>query len=363
MTYKRFTCLIIFFSFFLFIANIFLWKMQTENIFKQERVAGHGDLARLGYFNAVPALTKQREAPLRKHIEFNNYIKNSNSEKIDVITIGDSFFNKESGYYFQDILASEYNYNVLNIRCMYGFEALEMVAVLLNSGYLDLISPKAVIVESVGRASVTRYGKTLELNSSKYHFSKNSIDAYYKMERKENMGKDYFFDPRMYEINTKYLLSKFNLFIDKNHLTNSVQYANLTKPLFSNPGNENLLIFYSDDLNNISQVNKQKVFKINDNLNTMAIALRDRKIQFMFLPAVDKYDLYSDFVENRSLNINPLFSYMRELEKNYIFIDTKSILGFELSKGEKDIYWLDDSHWSWKGQAVVAEKVNKELLF
>ena len=170
-----------------------------------------------------------------------------------------------------------------------------------------------------------------------------------------------FWDPRMYEINAKYIVSKINVIMKKGQLSKDVQYTGLVKPLFSNYGQEKLLLFYSDDLNMISRTNEQKIKIMNDNLNIMSATLGDRKIQLIFLPAVDKYDLYSKFIENNMLPINPLFSYMRKLKKEYIFIDTKYILEQELEKGEKDIYWFDDTHWSWKGQREVAKSLVNAL--
>jgi hypothetical protein len=46
---------------------------------------------------------------------------------------------------------------------------------------------------------------------------------------------------------------------------------------------------------------------------------------------------------------------MRKLPKRYRYIDTKAILLPELERGEKDIYFMDDSHWSPKAAKKIFE--------
>ncbi|MBP2658233.1 MAG: hypothetical protein H6Q69_1265 [Firmicutes bacterium] len=364
MTYKRFTRSMIVYSLAIFLVNVILWNTLTIKVFEQEKVTGHGDLARLGYFKVAPAITQQREKSSYTHIEFADYIRGGNfNQQIDVLTIGDSIFNGVGGSYFQDILASDYKYNVLNVGTMPDYNALEMVAVLLNSGYLDRISPKVIIVESIERECIKRYGERVDFSSSKYQVSKEQVDQYFTQESIVKPNTSSIFDERMYEANRKYLTSMFNMLTNKGNLTYMVKYTKLTKPLFSNPGQETLLLYYYEDERNIKNVDKQKVQNVNDNLNTISEMVGNKKIQFSFLLAVDKYDLYSKFIANKAVTDNPLFPYMRELEKNYIFIDTKNILDQEVTKGEKDIYWLDDTHWTWKGQEKVANQLVKRFNF
>jgi len=362
MTYKRFTRTIVLYSFTIFLVNVILWNTLTVKVFEQEEISGHGDLARLGYFKVTPAITKQREKSNFTHIEFTDYLKSSScSQPIDILTIGDSFFAGVGGAYFQDILASDYKYNVLNVGTMPDYNALEMVAVLLNSGYLDRIAPKVIIVESVERECIKRYGERVDFKSSKYQVSKEQIDKYFTQKSIIKPNTNSIFDARMYEANRKYLTSMFNMLTNKGNLTYMVNYAKLTKPLFSNPGQETLLLYYYEDERNIKNTNEQKVQNVNNNLNAVSEMLGNKKIQLAFLLAVDKYDLYSKFIANKGITVNPLFLNMRELDKKYIFIDTKDILDQEVTKGEKDIYWLDDTHWTWKGQEKVAKGLSDAL--
>jgi hypothetical protein len=47
------------------------------------------------------------------------------------------------------------------------------------------------------------------------------------------------------------------------------------------------------------------------------------------------------------------FELLRPLPKRYMFIDTKAMLREELERGERDIYYADDTHSSWKASRKI----------
>jgi hypothetical protein len=51
------------------------------------------------------------------------------------------------------------------------------------------------------------------------------------------------------------------------------------------------------------------------------------------------------------------FELLRPQLKEYRFIDTKKLLVEEVNKGEKDVYYSDDTHWSWKAAKKIAENM------
>ena len=351
MSYKNFTKIILVIIFTTFLFNLFLWIFFTGQILKNERDFGHGDLARLGYIKILPALTEQRST-IEKHIELEEYINEKEKGKVDILTIGDSFFNKGGGYYFQDGIVSEYNKTVLNIKCIPGYEALEMLLVLINTGLLDEISPKMVVIESVGRYCIDRYGKEINIYNDKYKISKDDFLKNYTINKNKKNNVSSFFDPRMYQFNAKYIISNIKAYKFPTK-ESKVGILDLDYPLFTNPKNEKKLLFYNEDIINIAAVNYDSVKTMNNNFNNVAEILDIKNIKFVFMPAVDKYDLYYPHVASNNKIDNPLFTYLRLLDKKYIFIDTKEILQKSLNKGEKDIYWNDDTHWSWKGGSLV----------
>jgi hypothetical protein len=78
----------------------------------------------------------------------------------------------------------------------------------------------------------------------------------------------------------------------------------------------------------------------------LARILKIKKINLYFMPVVDKYNLYSKFIKNNHHKNSNFFELLRQEKKDYIFIDTKSILIQKVTK--KDIFWADDTHWNTK---------------
>lgn len=360
MVYKQFFWSMVSVSFAIFFANLILWNTQTNCIFEQEKKLQHGDLARIGYLRTSIPLLPEKKKPEKKHIEIGDY--SLSSERVDILTIGDSFFNGHAGFYFQDILAGEFGYTVLNVPCPLGYEAVDILSMLLRSGYYEEISPKFVIIESVGRFCIDRYGR-LPIDVTDMlqpQISREELKNIYMGKEKIKSNKS-FIDPRMYDGNVKFLQSKTNQTMGKKEINNSVTLVDLSRDFFTNIGQESKMLYYTEDVKKISLVNSVSVKKVQENLNAVAQLLQLYDTKLVFLLAVDKYDLYSDYIVNGPKLNNPLFEYMRQTNKNYIFVDTKAILRNELEKGEQDIYWMDDTHWSWKGQEAVATQLVKQI--
>lgn len=81
------------------------------------------------------------------------------------------------------------------------------------------------------------------------------------------------------------------------------------------------------------------------------------------MPAVDKYNLYSPYIVSNKYPQSIFFEYLETLPKNYVFINTKKILLEELKKGEKDIFYADDTHWSYKANDIIINDIEfKKIL-
>ena len=135
--------LIIFISF-----HLIVWQF-TKKVYPKGYVVG--DLARMSYKFDLITKRKNINTLEKRHIHFNNY----NGEKVDVITIGDSFSNGAGGgknRYYQDYMVSKYNMNVLNIPDLSNTgNYVDSLILLLNSGFFDISKPKYIILECVQR--------------------------------------------------------------------------------------------------------------------------------------------------------------------------------------------------------------------
>jgi len=83
----------------------------------------------------------------------------------------------------------------------------------------------------------------------------------------------------------------------------------------------------------------------------------------IFLIAADKYDVYRPFMTDDSLPIDTTTDELSNIP-NICIINTKWLLQEMVRNGEKDVYMVNDTHWSYKASEVVAKKLvqNIDLL-
>lgn len=327
--------------------HAFIWTLYTSEIFDRNDKLYIGDIGRMSY--QVDSLYPRKlEYTLdKKHLNHLNY----KNESIDILTIGDSFSNAEMGGfnpYYQDYLATKYNKNVLNILKITdgAHTPFELVLSLYHNGWLDEYKPKAIIIQSSERSVYNRFAKKFDFNYKKY-------DSDFQI--KDAKTKDSYI-PELLMINTaNYKLPYYTLkYYFETTAYKNVAKVTLNKDLFTTKNYENKLLFHYDDIK-FMQNNPEKIMLINDNFNRLAALLKTLNIKLFFMPAVDKYDLYSDYIIGNPYPKNHFFDIIRPLKKNYYFIDTKKILLPYLQQGIKDIYYSDDTHWSYKASEFITE--------
>lgn len=349
--YKKFN--IIFLSLILVYSgcNFIIWKLWTEDILTDKKYY-NGGLDRLGYIINSKHYRNNYDTLPKKHIENTEY----DGRPIDMITIGDSFSQGAGGgkdRFYQDWIASLNNMTVLNVQRYPNKSPLETAIILYNSGYLDMVKPKYLLVETVERFCAYWYGRPLNFNEK---VSLSHLKEYYK--HKTYTGKL----PEVSFINTgnlKFIIYHFLYKFKDRPLDSMVCVRKLSKPFFS-VKNSDKLLFVFQDVENIPYANEKSIKLMNDNLNHFADLLAKKGIKLYFMPVVDKYNLYSDYIVNNPYPESVFFELLRPLPKRYGFIDTKAILIEEIKKGEMDVYYADDTHWSWKASKSIFEKVKFE---
>ena len=136
----------------------------------------------------------------------------------------------------------------------------------------------------------------------------------------------------------------------------------MDRNFFTNPGQENTLLFIGEDLNYLKYPLNAEM--VNQNLNTAARLMKAKGIKLIFFSAADKYNLYYPYItDKKGRPENPFFRQLREVQgKEYIYVDTLTPLRQALERGEKDIYWLDDTHWSHRGIKFFCDELVKYIL-
>ena len=352
MSFKRFIGIFTGIIVIFLLANFALWKGATEVLLTN--VYDGGDLARISYLNGFKHPRKNVVDLPRRHELLTDF-----SKQYDLLNIGDSFSLGIGGgrnLFYQDYIASSSNIRVASLAiyptddAVAGLSPLTVLIQLCNSGLLDTVKPRYVLIESAQRYCIQRFARTFDFGMQE---PREKIEGFHR-------HKQYSFDflppvSFMNDGNFKYLYH--NLIYRLIGHSIKVPSFRLTRRVFSIPWGDRLIVL-PEEVSNVADATPASVGLMNDNLNRMAEILRHKGIQLVFMPVVDKYELYRDLVVEADSARAPrsvFFQELRKLPKTYRFIDTKALLDDELKHGELDIYYADDSHWSWKAPQKIFE--------
>jgi len=355
MNYKKYVTVFIVAMGLLVLFHFTVWNLYTKHVLLVHTDIYTGDLGRVSMYSGTSyprqAYPSKKSVKLKKeHIDFKTYSEGNN--QVDVLTIGDSFSNaamQGTNPFYQDYIATVNDYNVLNIPQLSGTaNYLETLLVLNNNGLLDKIHPHSIIVESVERFCIDRFA--LEIDTSVNQSYDNVI-------RKFNGHKNLYLDKDKnikFINNQNFKALKFNILYSFNdHAFFSKIYKVKLKKDFFTSRDKNQLLFYNEDLEHIPKATKLNIKKLNDNFNKVAEILKKKKIKLYFMPAVDKYNIYREYFKSDLYPKSIFFEQLRKLKKDYKLIDTKKILLKELENGVKDLYYPDDTHWSYKASEAI----------
>lgn len=348
MSYKKFV-----YSFILIILsfvalNFTVWYLWTQKALTRDPYYVTGDLTRLGYISHLlhPRIN-ETDLPIQ------HFSKLDIMQSYELLVIGDSFTQGHSGgknRYYQDYIASYLNWNVLSLEQFPStVNYIETIIALSNSGFLEKYKIKYVLLESTQRRIVERFSKA---ENYTINIPLNELETFYT-----NQIEHSFELPPVSAINNgnlKFIFYTLLYPISSRAFLSDVHKVKMTKSLFS-IGSGLELLYYHKDISSIKQNTLSSITEINNHLNTLANHLKVKGITLIVMPAVNKYDLYSDYITNNQQSKDPFFDLIRPLSKHYLFIDTKDILSKELDKGELDIFYSDDTHWSFKASETIVK--------
>jgi len=352
ISYKKFVFLMVLFLTLLLFFHVSVWNIYTKYVFPKKYHIG--DLGRLSYKinNLSPKVDKTILA--KQHINLDQW----NGEKVDILTLGDSFSQGAAGGlnpFYQDYIATYFNQTVMNIQILEKkANYLEMVYLLENSGLLDKINPKAIIIESTERSVLERF--------SIDHIDTNKILEIKLLQQllRDAKWSDKTLNSQVSfinNININALKYNFLYHYDDNAYTSNCYITTLNKKLFTSKDPYSLL-FYKETINYNDSITSQKVEKLNTNLNSLALKLKKKGIKLYFMPAVDKVNLYSKYIVENKYGQSTFFEQLRPMKKEYELIDTKAILEKEIDRGVMDVFYSDDTHWSYKASEAIVKSLS-----
>ena len=353
-----FLWLVLIFQFLIF--NFLIFFNYTNKVYPETSDSSIGDLARMSYLVDIIQDKKNIVDLERVHLSQNEY-KNQN---IDILTIGDSFSNGGAGgvnSYYQDYISTVYNKNVLNLnpqKIENTSNYIEIITLFANSGYLEKMGLKYILVESVQREALVRFARN-DLNFF-MRTDKNLENIFENLRQTYNIEELHTLKPPIinnlnfnaFLYNMKYYIKGYG------KLNSSVYIEKLNKELFTSKSSLELAFFH-EDIKKLSLETKENIELLNQNFNYLSDILENKGIKLIFMPAVDKYNLYRPFIVSNKYKESIFFEYLATLDKKYTFINTKKILSESLKNGEKDIFYADDTHWSY----IASENIIKSKDF
>lgn len=97
---------------------------------------------------------------------------------------------------------------------------------------------------------------------------------------------------------------------------------------------------------------------IYENLYTLYSIAESHQIHLVYLVAADKYDVYEPFITSN----HPTNPTLNDLPTESWIINTKPLLQEAAYNGIKDVYYINDTHWSPIGAKIVGEEVAKRII-
>lgn len=349
-SYRKF-CIVFGIFFLLFLAgNAWVWFGYTRPLLTRQGGQLVGDLARMGYqATCIHPRSKVFDLP-RRHLKAGDW----KGEKVDMVTLGDSFSNGGAfgrNPFYQDFIASGDDLTVLNLPPLPDTANLiETVTVLLNSGYLRELGVRHVLLEMVERTCNSRLALPVDFDRTR---PLADVRKFYAGRPIGVGGKSDL--PKVGFLNTgnfKFLFYNFGYLISDNSLGSQVYRVRLDRPLFSG-SNGDVLLFLDKDIEVRRYNDSAQTMALNDNVNQLARRLAAEGITLTFMPVVNKYTLYREYIPANPYPESQFFQTLRGLPREYRLIDTAAILGERLAAGEQDIFYIDDSHWTWKASQAI----------
>lgn len=330
------------FMFFYVITSLFYSSSESPdllrlgripNVFKEYRNVFHDEFKREIYFDKFSIRKKKRKK---------------------ILTIGDSF-SEQGNYGYKNYLAEKYG--VLHIDRFISKNQVQTLYGLLNGDFFEKQNIEYVILENVERNFASN---AKNIDSSKIMMTSQLDDLVrnHRFTEGNRDNADSFFSKKtvqfpfsmlQYYFNQNYLSNRFvyNVVLNRNNLF-SIKKSNL--------------LFVCRDLSCLEENNDlARVQKLNNVLNDLSNKLRGKKVKLIVLPAPDKYDLYYDYIADKTKFPRPLFfNHLNALKKDYVYIDSKKILSAQL-ESKKDIYFYDDTHWSPVASKIITDEIKKVI--
>lgn len=284
------------------------------------------------------------------------YVKNIDNfdslRQAEIITIGDSF--SQGGVMgYQNYLGHSINHKVSNFRIK-NARPENTAYTLLQKRMIP--ECKVLIIESVERAFVQSLSNEFIIFdeiTQKTIITKHQTNLKNFFNEEDTEIKQYLFD---FKLLASYYKNKVSL--SKNYIELSLSDSMFTSHKYSKA------LFCLYDKNHwdgdicFTSYKTENYLRAKDNLNILINLAKEQGITLIYLIPADKYDLYYDYIVDNPYPRNPSFDYFSSYDTT-VFVNTKALLLPYIQNGVKDVYRVNDTHWSIVAAKIVGEHLGK----
>jgi len=271
-----------------------------------------------------------------------SYDKFRNDDLIKIMTIGDSFSGHLGLMGYQNYLAHLLDNRIINYRFKIGDNQLNTAVSLLNSGIIDSTNCRILILQNVGRFTIE-------------NLCGIDFESFYELP--QNFKKFQINKEKIKDINLFSLCSFIRLRLN---YKNPVDNRNLKQLCFTHLFLSRKLYYYYEGDMHFQKLTKADIDKAQENLIRLNRHFSEKGIKMIFLIAADKYDVYRPFLKDDSLPVDTTKEGLSKIP-DVCVVDTKPLFQEMIRNGEKDVYMLHDTHWSYKASEAVARELLKYL--
>ena len=301
-----------------------------------------GDMGRLGQitFNKDYYTRVKNTYPiLKSYVYSTQNIDSISSVKVQsspqrIFTMGDSF-SQQGEYGYAQFLGEQLSVDVCNIRrTTMDISPETMFIRLVNRN--EIPAQSIVVFETVERYYIDRFKRLDFYDTAKVVFT--------HIEKPK---------PRILNDAVHYIPKMFGM-------QQPIHRYQLVTDLFSHDNRLRNLYIYDSPWSGDGDFRFTEKYTEPDRIaaNTNLYALHDfaeaHNICLVFLIAADKYEVYEPFIVSGYRPHNPTLD---SLPQEPWIINTKPLLKNQVSKGIKDVYYINDTHWSPIGAKIVGEEV------
>ncbi len=267
-------------------------------------------------------------------------------QKADVLVCGDSY-SQQGVMGFQSYIA-RHGLRVFNFappRVVY-LNSVQTVYELLDKGYVDSTNIKTLVMESVERGLLIRL---IEFNPSADQLSTIPLPTTAPSAPAQAPSAWSLWEAK------QYLLLRIGIRLP-------VKQALLDGDYFTG-GKPDHLFFYKDDVADVTlHIDTMYHARAKEVYGMLQRKAAEKGVRLLWVICPDKFDIYQDHVVDNRWGHKTVNEDLRDIfgpDSNLII--AKEYLMPHINTAEKDIYKLNDSHWSYKAAAIVGDSIAATL--